>query len=82
MASLQVREVPAVLYGELRRAAQREHRSLSQQALMVLKKGLGAEDDPKSRRLRLVEEIVQDPITPHGDRMSDPVALIREDRDR
>jgi len=82
MASLQVRELPTVVYGELKRAAEREHRSLSQQALVVLKKGLRMEEDPKERRQRILDEIAQNPVTSEGDRLSDPAGLIREDRER
>jgi len=82
MTSLQIREFHEVLYGELKRAAEREHRSLSQQALVVLKRGLRMEKDSKERRSRLLNEITKNPITIEGDGLLDPTTLIREDRNR
>jgi len=82
MASLQVRELPAILYGELKRAAEREHRSLSQQAIVVLKRGLRMEENPKERRARILDELRRAPSTSEGDRLSDPAALVRKDRER
>jgi plasmid stability protein len=81
MALLQIRNLPEDLYRTLVRKAAEERRSLSQQAIVVLSKGLGDEIDPKARlRDALHRAAAIDPKkTRH---LLDPVKLIREDRDR
>lgn len=81
MPLLQVRDVPEHLYRLLVRQAEKERRSIAQQAIAVLAKGLHAEADPKARR----REAIRKAATFNrqaGQRLSDPVRLIREDRDR
>lgn len=81
MPSLQVREVPAAIYGALAEVSRREHRSLSQQALVALERGLGFEEDPVKRRKRVIAEIAgSKPAIPKG--LPDPVTILREDRAR
>lgn len=81
MPSLQVREVPASVYGALVEEARKEHRSLAQQALVTLERGLGADDDRKQRRRRVLDSIAQNKV--HGaDELPDPVSIVREDRRR
>jgi plasmid stability protein len=81
MPLLQIRNLPDDLYRTLVRKAEEERRSLSQQAIVVLAKGLEAESDPKARlRDALRRAAAIDPKrTRH---LLDPVKLIREDRDR
>lgn len=81
MATLQVREVPATLYGALAEASKQEHRSLSQQTLVILERGLGLEEKPAKRRKRLIRSIEETPL-PAVDKLPDPVSLVREDRRR
>jgi hypothetical protein len=81
MPLLQVRDVPEHLYRLLVREARKERRSIAQQAIAVLAKGLQAAADPKARR----REALRKAATFNrkaGQRLSDPVLLIREDRDR
>ncbi len=47
MPSIQVRDLPEQIYSKIKNNAQKDHRSLSQQAIVTLKKGLGI-DDPNS----------------------------------
>jgi plasmid stability protein len=82
MASLQVRDLPDPIYRKLADEAEREHRSLSQQAVAVLARGLGITLDAKERRRRLFEHMRLNPIQWKGKKIPDPVDLIREDRDR
>lgn len=83
MSSLQVRELPESIYRQLKRRAEADHRSLAQEAVAVLAKGLGVSSSPRVRRERLLQEIAQDskPL-PVAVAELDPVALIREDRER
>jgi hypothetical protein len=81
MPLLQVRDVPEHIYRLLAEQAERERRSLAQQAVAVLARGLQVEVDAKSRRRALVDSILSGP--PDRQRkLSDPARLIREDRQR
>jgi hypothetical protein len=81
MPTLQVREVPAAVYGALSEAASAQHRSLAQQALVTLERGLELSGDRKLRRERLIETIAGRESADHS-QFADPVDLIREDRGR
>lgn len=81
MPAIQIRNVPDPIYRKLVEAAKRERRSLAQQTLEVIARGLNVELNAKSRRRNLIASIRQKNAGV-GLRLSDPVALIREDRDR
>lgn len=81
MALLQVRDVPDHIYRLLAEQAAKERRSVSQQALTVLARGLEVELDAKGRRRRLLRAIQASSLA--GTRkLTDPAKLIREDRRR
>ncbi len=82
MPSLQVRELPEPIYRKLLHAAEREHRSLAQQAVATLARGLGMVEDPKSRRREVLERIHRRPVKKPKFKVPDPVKLVREDRNR
>ncbi len=82
MPSLQVRNLPDALYQKLARAAAREHRSIAQQAVILLSKGLDCELDPKKQRNLLLESLKTGNSIVEEYPLSDPVASIRKDRDR
>ena len=82
MPTLQIRDVPLHIYDELVRQAGRERRSLAQQAVAVLAKGIGVPVDVKAQRkevLKRIRETIDRGATRH---LTDPVKLIREDRNR
>ena len=81
MTTLQVREVPTAVYGALTEASRQEHRSLAQQTLVTLERGLGLAEDPVKRRQRVLQTIAETPIA-KGESLPDPVELVREDRSR
>jgi hypothetical protein len=81
MPSLQVRELPEHIYLQLCREAEVQHRSIAQQAVAALARGLRIELDPKSRRIELLAQINADPIKLNILSL-DPAQLIREDRER
>jgi antitoxin FitA len=81
MPTLQVRDVPEEIYRNLVRQAEEERRSLAQQAIVVLAKGLEVEVDPRIRRKRVLEEIKKANLG-KGLEHVDFVKMIREDRDR
>jgi len=82
MPSLQVRELPEHIYLQLCREAEIQHRSIAQQAVAAIARGLQLELDPKSRRITLLTRINAEPITLNVASPADPAQLIREDRER
>lgn len=82
MSSLQVRELPETVYRQLKRRAEEDHRSIAQEAIAILAKGLDVSSSPKARRVQLLQEIAQESKPNAALDTLDPVTLIREDRDR
>ncbi len=79
MPLIQVRDVPDHLYRLLAQQAERDHRSLAQQVLAVLARGLQVDLDTKARRHKLLEAIRASHHRGVG-KLSDPVKSIRQDR--
>lgn len=82
MPSLQIRKLPEALYEALKEAANREHRSLSQQAIVALAKGLEYPFLGKERRIEVLN-IIEERIT-HWSHLvaDDAVDFLQEDRNR
>ncbi len=81
MPLIQVRDVPEHIYRLLTEQASQERRSLAQQVVAVLARGLQVELDAKGRRQKVLRAI------PGGGpsntrKLIDPVKLIRQDRAR
>ena len=78
---LQVRDFPPELYEELGRLAKQERRSIAQQTVTILSDALGKPETAKERRRRVLAEACERaellPVT-----TLDPVAIVREDRER
>lgn len=81
MPTLQIRNLPEDLHRELAERARREGRSLTQEAIVLLRRGLQEHEDPRERRRRLFAEWSARPIKIKGE-MTPPEVLIREDRER
>jgi len=81
MPLIQVRDVPEHMYRLLAEQAERDRRSLAQQVVAVLARGLRVDVDAKSRRRALLETILSGTSTKTG-KLNDPARLIREDRRR
>lgn len=79
MPSLQVRELPDYIYQTLCNEATLEHRSIAQQAIAVLARGLNIDVSRQRRRSAMLAELQTNGV---GKALPDPVALIREDRER
>jgi len=82
MPSLQVRDLPDPIYRKLAAGAEKEHRSLAQQAVSVLAIGLGITGDAREKRGRILDDMRKSPIKLSGKKPMNPVDLIREDRSR
>ena len=81
MALIQIRDVPEHIYRQLKETAEREHRSLAQQAVATLALGLQVEVDAKARRRRILNTALGGE-SERVNKMTDPARLIREDRRR
>ena len=80
MPTLQVRDLPDEIYSQLSYLAQKEHRSLTQEAIVLLKEGIESRVGNKERRRVAIEGKFALGID--GKDLPDPVDLIRENRDR
>ena len=81
MPLLQVRDFPSDVYEEITFEARRQNRTIAQQTIMLIKKGLGEEMSNQDRRCQVLEEIKGKKI-PEKAKEVDYVELIREDRAR
>jgi plasmid stability protein len=81
MKIIQIRDVPDSLYRQLKEIAEVERRSLSQQAIVMLAKGLQAEPTPKQRRIEVIDGIKRKAKKPNL-MLTDPTTLVRRDRSR
>ena len=67
----------------LKQRAKAEHRSIAQEAILLLAKGLDSSIAPKECRTRLLQKIEKEAELNRGTTANlDPVELIREDRRR
>lgn len=81
MPLLQVRDFPEDIYNKITIAAKKQKRTISQQVIVLLEKGLGEEESCKERRLSVLSRIAKRNV-PRAVQEIDATALIREDRDR
>ncbi len=81
MPLLQVRECPEDIYKKISHVARAENRTIAQQVIVLLEKGLDQQESNVERRQRLVEKFEKRHISSEIKKF-DPVAFIREDRDR
>lgn len=84
MPTLQVRNLPEEIYSRLVERAREERRSLAQQATVLLAEALQVNEQRLARQRTALDSLVA-----RGARMRkrglpvlDPVAMIREDRER
>ncbi len=80
MRTLQVRDLPEDVYTRLKSLADKEHRSLTQETIVLLEEAIQERSASTDRKRALLEK--DDPLGLEGKRVSDPVILVREDRDR
>ena len=80
MPILQIRDLPKPLYEKLKDLALQERRSLSQQAIVTLEKGLTA--GSRVERQYVLAELRKAESLRFPKGLTSPATLIREDRDR
>ena len=81
MPLLQVRDCPEDIYKKISIYAKKQNRTIAQQVISILEKGLKLEQPNIERRKALLEKINSRTIKKEVN-LIDDVALIREDRDR
>ena len=81
MPLLQVRECPEDIYKKISIIAKKQNRTIAQQIIVLLEKGLGQELSNIERRKQLLDRI-EKRIIPEKVKSIDAVALVREDRER
>ncbi|MBI4238550.1 MAG: hypothetical protein HY696_09080 [Deltaproteobacteria bacterium] len=81
MPHIQIRDVPETLHRRLRALAEEEQRSLSQQALVLLRQGLTRVQGALGSRQELFERIRRRRVRWAG-RRPNVTRLVREDRER
>lgn len=81
MPLLQVRDCPEDIYRKISHVAKSENRTIAQQVIVLLEKSLDLDESNIERRKRLMEKLKKRQISTEIQKI-DPVALIREDRDR
>ncbi|MCB0737853.1 MAG: hypothetical protein KDC92_10100 [Bacteroidetes bacterium] len=79
MATLQIRDFPDELHEKLKELAKKDHRSLSQQALILLQDAIEHQE-----RLNTRERVLKRLKSYNRDlsHLPDPVQMVREDRDK
>jgi len=81
MPLLQVRDFPADVYEEITFEARRQNRTIAQQTVVLIKKGLGEAISNRERRRLALERTNAREIPPDA-QSADYVKLVREDRNR
>jgi len=81
MPLLQVRDFPDDIYEEITYEARRQNRTIAQQTIVLIKKGLQQEISNRERRHLAIERTSARDI-PFDAKSMDYVKLIRQDRDR
>lgn len=81
MPTLHIRNLPESVYQALKEAAEREGRSLSQQAIITLARGLDVSPDFRERRKKVLAQITKEAHLWKKWEHVDVAAWVREDRD-
>lgn len=81
MPLLQVRDFPDDVYAEITFEAHRQNRTIAQQTIILIKKGLGEDVSNKERRKLAIERTFARDV-PQNVKNVDYVKFVREDRDR
>ncbi len=81
MPLLQVRECPEDIYNKIVSGARKQKRTIAQQTVVLLEKGLEQEHSNLEQRKDLLRKIENRNISAAA-KVIDAVTLIREDRDR
>jgi hypothetical protein len=81
MPLLQVRDFPEDVYEAIILEARRQNRTIAQQTIVLIKKGLAEEISNQERRKQAIEKTNRRSI-PESAKSLDFITLVREDRER
>ncbi len=81
MPTIQVRNLPEHIYKKIVERARAKRSSITSETIYLLQRSLEMDDNKREQRLALIEAMEKSPVT-NANALSDPVRLIREDRDR
>lgn len=82
MPYLQVRDLPEHIYRRIVALAEAERRSIAQETIVLLERGLQASLQPAKHRRQLLAHLVQEPRAAYNAAdLPDPADLVREDRE-
>jgi len=81
MALLQVRNFPDEKYEVISAMAKEQRRSIAQQTVLLIDRGLASRGSAKEKRQRAIERTMARSV-PEWMKEIDSAAMIREDRDR
>ena len=81
MTLLQVRDCPEDLYKKIAMFAKKQNRTIAQQTVVLLQKGLDQSEPNIERRLQLLQKISARQVSDKAKEL-DATALLREDRNR
>lgn len=81
MPLLQVRDFPEDIYKKISIVAKKQKRTIAQQVIVLLEKGLEEKESCRERRLAVLSRIAERNVSQEAQKI-DAVALIREDRNR
>jgi len=81
MPLLQVRNFPQDIYEEITFEARRQNRTIAQQTIVLIKKGLQEEMSNKERRRLAIEKTFSRNV-PSSAKLMDYAGFVREDRER
>lgn len=82
MPHLQVRDLPEHLYRRIVALAEAERRSIAQETIVLLERGLQLSPQLAKHRHQLLTHLIQESRSGNTADLPDPVRLIREDRER
>lgn len=80
MPILQVHDLPDEIYSQIYLLAQKEHRTIGQQTILILQDSIDKRIGNKSKK-QLVLKKMED-LNIEADQLPNPVVLLREDRER
>lgn len=80
MPILQVHDLPDEIYSQIYLLAQKEHRTIGQQTILMLQDSIDKRVGNKSKRQLVFKKM--EALNIEADQLPNPVVLLREDRER
>ena len=81
MPTLQVRNLPEHIYRKIEELAKAKRSSITKETIYLLEKSLAMDEQREQSKNLLIESMLRS-ATADSEMLTDPVLLVREDRDR